>query len=85
MSTESKNLTWRELKEQVNAIEEHFLDNEVMWWGEERGGVVNKVWRLEVDYVQSDYSWEEASAYEDDEDLDIMPLLPAGSPIISVD
>ena len=35
-----KELTWRELKDFINALPEEQLDATVIYWGEEEGGVI---------------------------------------------
>lgn len=85
-----KEITWRELKEFVNKLPEILLDDEVIYWGEEKGGTVNSLMCLEEDYTNvSDEYWEPVSVYKGDkdyeDDIPDSPLLPKGTPIIYID
>lgn len=53
--------TWQNLKDVVNTLNEEQLKNEVIWWGDERGGKIVYVEILNDDYV-------------DDGDCGVMPL-----------
>lgn len=46
-----KKFTWRELRDFANKLDEKHLDEQVKWWGEDRGGDIHGAGELEVDYV----------------------------------
>lgn len=84
MSTE--NLTWRSLKEFINSLPEEFLDGSVHWWGDEKGGDIQSVHRLDEDYVETDYACEPASAQEYKDDEEPYPVAHVkGTPILSIE
>jgi hypothetical protein len=60
--TEKKGITFRELKEAVNAMDDAQLDLRVLWAGDERGGVVHMVDILQEDHINpSGDCWEPRS------------------------
>lgn len=69
MSTREKPkaMTFRQLRDQLNALPDESLDYKVQWCGEERGGAIGKVWILEEDHVNpSGDGWEPRSSLEHD-------------------
>lgn len=83
-----KQFTWQELKTFCNNLPEEMLTKTVMWWGEERGGIVGSASCLEENYVQSDEYAEPESIYRenmDEGDEEPETIYPKGTPIIYVD
>lgn len=85
--SETRSITWQQLKDFCNALPEEQLDKTVIWWGEEQGGDVASVYTLSEDFVTTDYGCEPLSAQdpvgEDEEPWEVSH--PKGTPIISVD
>jgi hypothetical protein len=83
----STELTWRELKEFINALPDEQLSNSVIWWGEERGGIINTVFVLEEDYVRTEEGCEPLSVQEplEEGDEELQVILKKGYPILSTD
>ncbi len=87
-------LTLRQLRDELNALDDVQLDRAVRWWGEERGGTVKRVDVLGEDYVcpddrdgymgRSDYVEGDPDGVVPDADHD-MPVLPAGTVLLVVD
>lgn len=84
---ESKKLTWGELKKFVNELPEDELTKDVIWWGDDRGGVMDSVYRLDEDYINMDYGYEPISGYENEEEyaeeLENNERIEKGTPILS--
>lgn len=90
--------TWKELKDFCNSLPEEVLNNDVHWWGDERGGFVAPTSTLEEDYLLTDEGWEPISSFQYDprfhdgeteeeynDYVKSLPKLLKGLPIISVD
>ena len=83
--TKQKYLTWGELKAFCNTLTTPLdLNKHVQWWGDERGGKINSVERLEEDYVTTDYGCEPLSVQEKPiEGEEQYPVThPKGTPIL---
>lgn len=78
-------ITWRQVRLFVNTIPETFLDREVMWWGEERGGVVTAIRNLEEDHVQTEEGIEPRSVIEPDNLDESAMIYEKGLPILETD
>lgn len=88
-----KQLTWRELRNFSNHLPEERLDDPVIWWGDERGGVINGVETLKENYYDQGEGFcgeedclkygEQKTAEELLEDCDKM--LQKGTPILYTD
>jgi len=86
----NEHLTWAELKEACNKIPESQLNEPVRWWGEERGGCINRVDIQIEDMVMTDEGWEPKSVQEVDkwttqEDIDSMKTIPKGHLVLITD
>lgn len=79
--------TWRQLKEFCNNLPDEFMDDNVIWWGEETGGKLFAAYQLTEDYTTTDYGCEPISEQdppeEGEEPWEVTH--PKGTPIISVD
>lgn len=83
-------LSWKELKDFANSLPEEVLEQDVKWWGDERGGTLVNTHKLEEDYVCTDEGWEPKSVHESyesysKEDIEDMPQLAKGTPILWAD
>lgn len=67
-NNQKKAITFRELKEFVNTLDEWQLDCPVISSGEERGFDIQSVSVLEEDNYVDDYSRQPVSVYDGDED-----------------
>lgn len=86
MGEDSKVLTWRELKKFANELNEDQLNTKIIWWGDERGGDVNRIDTLKEDHVAEPYeSYEAVSDIPDNVDTSDFSRLPKGTPILWVD
>jgi hypothetical protein len=79
---EERPMTWRMLRDAVNALPESEMDKPIHWWGDERGGTVKRLDVLPEDYVETDEGCEPASVYSNGE----YPVAHTkGTPILTVD
>lgn len=78
--------TWRQLKEAVNSVQEKFLDEEVIWWGEEKGGKIESCDKLEEKYYNDDYCYSPESTFDNLEEQvpDMDDFLDKGHPILFI-
>lgn len=86
---DSDTFTYRQLLQALTGIEDKHLDKQVIWWGEERGGTVAKLWQLEEDYLYDDYTYNPRSCFDKDIPLeeqvpDMEDIKEQGTPILSV-
>lgn len=86
---ESKEKTWRELKDFVNKLSDEQLDKVVRIWGDEKGFTIMAMHTLEEDYFNpSGEGMEPVSMYEDPEDWEQVKdepiLLTEGTPILTI-
>lgn len=49
-----KGMTFRDLKKAIEALSDEQLDNEVIWWGDQRGGEIDSLFVLPEEYVSID-------------------------------
>lgn len=84
---QEKKFTWADLKEFVNKIDPGFLDQEVMWWGEDRGGKISGAKQLTEDYGNpSGDGVEPVSVYKDEPDFDESEFdIQEGTPVLFAD
>lgn len=62
---QEKAMTYRQLRDQLNALPESSLDHKVCWSGEDKGGWIASVWVLEEDHCNpSGDGWEPRSGVE---------------------
>jgi hypothetical protein len=81
-----KKFTWGDLKSIINELPTSELEKQVVWWGEEVGGTINKVLILDEDYVATDYGCEPASVQEYEEGDEEYPIAyEKGTPILMED
>jgi hypothetical protein len=88
MREKDKKFTWNDLKKFVSEIPEEFLGQEVIWWGDERGGKITFTELLEEDYVNYGEGMEPSSIYKDLDDYKgVTPdaIMKKGTPILNVD
>lgn len=83
-------LSWQELKDFVNSLPDEVLEQDVRWWGDERGGTLVNTHKLEEDYICDDEGWQPKSVFDNDdtytkEEIEDMPLLEKGTPILWAD
>lgn len=82
-------MTYAELKAKLDTFTPEQLAAEVRWWGDERGGRIERVDLLDEPWVQTGEGFEPFSSYSDDPDmvaeLDGAETLPTGTPILAVD
>lgn len=86
---EKTKYTWKELKEFVNSIPEEFLGNEIIWWGDERGGILSGAHLLEEDYINDGEAYSPKSSYGEVELAEAIEAeegtMYKGTPILWVD
>lgn len=88
MAKKKQLFTWADLKKACNELPDEFLNEEVMWWGDERGGTIHKVRLLDCEMVCTEEGWEQKTAIEEDtemyppEDIAALPLLKIGHPVL---
>lgn len=81
--SQEKQPTWADLKAFVNELPEESLSGVVRWWGDERGGVVTSLGKLDEPFINTEEGWEPKSSLEEiEEDA---TELPAGHPILYMD
>lgn len=87
MNTTKKPITWADLRRIANDVPPERLDDEVIWWGEERGGEVYSAEPLEEDYIDTDYGFEAKSAFNEEElkELEGNQEMPKGRMILWVE
>jgi len=88
--TNQKAATWAELKAFCNEIPDQFLSEQVRWWGDERGGIINLCSKIEEDMICTEEGWEPRSVYDDEdtytqEEIKKMPVLLKGAPVLFTD
>lgn len=83
----SKKLTFQDLKEVVNNLTPEALQQEVLWWGDERGGKIDSVMILKEDYIFSDEGWEPKSSFDEKElqGYGGNQILPKGCAVLQTD
>lgn len=77
--------TWADLKKFCDELPEEELQKEVIWAGEESGGVVRFVYRLEEDYGVNEYCMAPVSVLEEErenEDEKIEVVYKEGTPML---
>lgn len=87
MTTE-KAMTFADLKAALDKMSPEALAQPARWWGDERGGVVEKLDALDEDYVNFGEGFEPWSTYTDDPDVsrdEAIAELPKGTPILGLD
>jgi len=83
MTEEIKPISWQQLKDFCNSLPAEELNKPVIWSGEEAGGEIISVERVEEDYVQTDYGCEPASVQEYEEGDEHYPVVWAkGTPVL---
>ena len=82
-----KAMTYRDLKEKVNQLDDAQLDTDVIWWGEERGGVITDLVTLKEEYICTDEGYCPVNSFEpaDLVDYEDEPRMPVGRPILHGD
>ena len=74
-----KSLTWQDIKELVNSLNEEQLQQEVRWWGEESGGSVSDANILNEDYLSDGVSYAPKSEMLPDDIDEDEPIFPKGT------
>jgi hypothetical protein len=89
MESNEKKMTWRQLRDFCNSVPEEFINKNVHWVGEERGGIVKYAECFEEDMINpSGEGIEPVSAYTSDTDFDLsveQVVFQKGEPAIWVD
>lgn len=75
-------MNYRNLKEAIDHMTEDQLDRPVLWWGEERGGVIGKITVLQEDYVDFGEGFEPSSGYDAEQIEDAERIIPRHSPVL---
>lgn len=82
-------MTFAELKAELDKLSPEQLAADVIWWGNDRGGIINCVLVLEEDFISVGEGMEPASAYDDPEypldPDDITATMKSGTPVLCTD
>lgn len=78
-------MTFKDLKTALDRATPEQLSKPVLWWGEERGGVINFIFSLDEDYGKDNYGYHPLSSYDEEYKEDIIEILPKGTLVLSTD
>lgn len=80
--TDEKVLTWQNIKDLANALNDEQLKNPVRWWAEDEGGKIDDANMLPEDYVSDGESYSPRSEIDETLIDENEPVLPEGTPML---
>jgi len=78
-------MTFNDLKTKIDQMTPEQLAAPAIWWGDERGGEIQRVDILEEDYLRVDDGLEPRSAYNGEDITEDSVAVKAGTPVLIAD